>query len=255
MTASPLRAALDAVIAEQGCSLKDLTVLAAQNDPFRLDTQARHRDGEWLAITARALGLGDRQIHLRGLHYMVLGRQKPDSNRTPYANTDEDWTWLQSDAGKAARFLGYIPFDQITDQRNAMPVIREFEPPLPSAFLSTELQVEIPYDITPTLYTDDFRGTQPYKLVMVGEKSSLEPILSPVAADYEADLYLPTGEISDTQIYRWPPPRSRTAGRSWCSTSPTATRPAGRCRSRSPASSRRSANCSAGSSSRFTAWR
>ena len=202
MTASPLRAALDAVIAEQGGSLKDLTVLAAQNDPFRLDTQARHRDGEWLAITARALGLGDRQIHLRGLHYMVLGRQKPDSNRTPYANTDEDWTWLQSDAGKAARFLGYIPFDQITDQRNAMPVIREFEPPLPSAFLSTELQVEIPYDITPTLYTDDFRGTQPYKLVMVGEKSSLEPMLSPVAADYEADLYLPTGEISDTLIYR-----------------------------------------------------
>ena len=35
---SPLRAALDKVIAEQGCSLKDLTVLAPQNDPFRVDT-------------------------------------------------------------------------------------------------------------------------------------------------------------------------------------------------------------------------
>ena len=45
MSASPLRAALDAVIAEQGCSLADLTVLAPKNDPFRLDTPARHRDG------------------------------------------------------------------------------------------------------------------------------------------------------------------------------------------------------------------
>jgi hypothetical protein len=34
------------VIAEQDCSLKDLTVLAPQNDPFRVDTPARHRDGE-----------------------------------------------------------------------------------------------------------------------------------------------------------------------------------------------------------------
>lgn len=45
VTASPLRAALDNVIAEHGCSLKDLTVLAPQNDPFRVDTPARHRDG------------------------------------------------------------------------------------------------------------------------------------------------------------------------------------------------------------------
>ena len=54
----PLRAALDKVIAERGCSLKDLTVLAPQNDPFRVDTPARHRDGEWLAITARDARLG-----------------------------------------------------------------------------------------------------------------------------------------------------------------------------------------------------
>ena len=44
-TASPLRAAAGSVIAGQGCSLKDLTVLAPMNDPFRLDTPARYRDG------------------------------------------------------------------------------------------------------------------------------------------------------------------------------------------------------------------
>jgi hypothetical protein len=199
MTGSPLRAALDAVIAEQGCSLKDLTVLAPQNDPFRVDTAARHRDGEWLAITARDLGLGDRKIHLRGLHYMVIGRTKPDG--TPYTNTDKDWLWLSGDAGKAARWLGYIPFGQILDQRNAPPEIREFIPPDPGAYLSTDLDIDIPHDISPVLYTDDFRGVQPYKIVMFGEKSSLSDVLSPLAEAYEADLYLPTGEISDTLLH------------------------------------------------------
>jgi hypothetical protein len=200
VTASPLRAALDKVIAEQGCSLKDLTVLASQNDPFRVDTPARHRDGEWLATTARDLGLGDRQIHLRGLHYMLIGRPKPDGS--DYTNTEADWLWLSGDAGKAARWLGYIPWNQVADQRNSPPEIREYEPPIPGAFLSTELNIEIPHDIRPTLYTDDFRGTQPYKLVLFGEKSSLDAVLSPAAADYEADLYLPTGEISDTLLHR-----------------------------------------------------
>jgi hypothetical protein len=103
---------------------KDLTVLAPQNDPFRVDTTARHRDDEWLAITAQSLGFpipGDRKIHLRGLHYMVIGRPRPAPDRFPYVNTDKDWLWLSGDAGKAARWLGYIPFDQIVDQRNARP--------------------------------------------------------------------------------------------------------------------------------------
>ena len=174
-------------------------MLAPQNDPFRVDTPARHRDGEWLAITARELGLGDRRIHLRGLHYMVIGRPKPDG--TPYTNTDADWLWLQGDCAKAARFLGYIPFGQIADQRNSPPEVRQFTPPVPGAYLSTELNIEIPWDISPVLYTDDFRGTQPYKIVMFGEKSSLSDVLSPLAQDYEADLYLPTGEISDPLLH------------------------------------------------------
>lgn len=197
---SPLRQALDTVIAERGGSLKDLTVLAQQRDPFRLDTPANHKLGEWLAATARNIGLSNRKIHLRGLHYMVIGQPKPDGS--PYANTDEDWEWLSEKAAKAARWLGYVPFTQITDQRNAEPVIREFSYPEPGAYLSTDLDIEIPDDIEPTLYTMDFRGVQPYHLVMIGEKSSLADDLGPIAEAYSADLYLPTGEMSDTLIYR-----------------------------------------------------
>jgi hypothetical protein len=197
-----LRRALEDAAAASGCPLKDLTVLATQRDPFRLDTPANHRLGEWLAGTAAGIGLGDRRIHLRGLHYMMVSQPTPKPDGLPYTNTDDDWEWLSEKAAKAARWLGYVPFTQITDQRNAEPVIREFEYPEPGAYLSTDLNIEIPDDIEPTLYTRDFRGVQPCHLVIIGEKSSLADDLGPIAEEYQADLYLPTGEMSDTLIYR-----------------------------------------------------
>jgi hypothetical protein len=199
--AGPLRQQLLDAAGEYGLPMKDLTVLAAQNDPYRVDTPAGHRDGAWLAITARELGLGERTIHLRGLHYMILGRPKP--NGRPYSNTDEDWKWLQNEAGKSARWLGYIPFDQITDKRNATPTVRRFEYPAPFGYIDVGIDVEIPdvEEIVPKMEVYDFAGVQPYKLVMVGEKSSLDEVLAPVAERRQADLYLPTGEISDTLIY------------------------------------------------------
>jgi hypothetical protein len=56
---SPLRQTLDTAIAEAGSkvSMKDLTVLAPQNDPFRLDTPANHRDSKWLADVIADLGI------------------------------------------------------------------------------------------------------------------------------------------------------------------------------------------------------
>jgi len=199
---SPLRAALEAAMAATGCTMTDLTVLDKSNDPFRVDTPANHRDGGWLATTSAGLGLGDRLIHLRGLHYMVLGMPKPDG--IPYANTQKDWLWLSEGAAKAARFLGYIPFDQIVDQRNTPPMIRVFSEPQPRAVISVGLDVQLPDldDLEPLAMALDFRGVQPYKLVMIGEKSSLEPVLAPVAEFHGADLYLPSGEPSDTMLWR-----------------------------------------------------
>lgn len=197
----PLRRLLEETAAAEGVPMKALTVLAAQNDPFRVDTPAGHRDGEWLAMTARELGLGNRKIHLRGLHYMLLGRPKP--NGAAYANTDADWLWLSGTAGKAARWLGYLPFDQVVDQRNAAPVVRIFEPSEPHGYLTVGLDVYVPdvEEITPTAEVRGFQGAQPYKLVLFGEKSSLADVLGPVAASHKADLYLPTGEISDTLMH------------------------------------------------------
>jgi hypothetical protein len=197
-----LRATLDAAITSNGYSAKDLTVLAVQNDPFRVDTKARHRDGKWLAVQAAEHGLGDRRIHLRGLHYMLIGTRKP--NGSAYTNTEEDWLWLQGHAGKAARWLGYLRFDQIIDARNAEPVVRVFNRREPQSYINVGVDVEIPElgDIEPRVGVADFTGVQPYKLVLFGEKTSLEDVLAPIAKAYRADLYLPTGEISDTLLYR-----------------------------------------------------
>jgi hypothetical protein len=204
---SALRSALDAEIAQARAAgarltLDDLTVLADQNDPFRSDTPAHHRDGQWLAMTARELGLGSRRIHLRGLHYMVLGRTRPDG--TIYTNTDKTWEWLQGSAAKYARWLGYIPFEQIADQRNAEPTVRLYERVEPEAYVTVNFDVYVPDadSLLPRVDTDGFTGTQPYRIVLVGEKSSLDDVLSPIAAQYEADLYLPTGEPSDTMLFR-----------------------------------------------------
>jgi hypothetical protein len=196
-----LRAVLEQAIAEEGCKLKDLTVLAAQNDPFRVDTPAGHRDGQWLAEQVEVKLADGRIIHLRGFHYALLGETKPDGS--VYVNTEADWLWLQGSAAKAARWLGYIPFPRIRDARNNEPVVRIHEWPNPWPYISVgDVQVEVPDELTPTVEAEGFVGVQPFKLVLVGEKTSLEDVLKPIADAKKADLHLPSGEISDTLAYQ-----------------------------------------------------
>ena len=194
----PLRAELEAA----GGTLKSLTVLASKNDPFRQDTDSGHRDGQWLADQIAMLRLSMPR-HLRGLHYVLLGRIKP--NGLPYANTEADWTWLSEGAAKAARWLGYVDFDSIIDQRNDEPEVIEWTPngrPRPSIAFDFSIYLPEADDLVPKVGLGGFVGAQPYKIVLVGEKSSLRAVLAPLARRYQADLYLPTGEISETQAHR-----------------------------------------------------
>jgi hypothetical protein len=118
-------------------------------------------------------------------------------------NALEAWEWLQNHASKAARWLGYVPFDAISDARNEAPVISMHSKERPSAFVSVEPDIILPEveDLEPRIYLSGFEGRQPYRLAFYGEKTSLAPILTPIAKRFKADLYLPTGEISDTQLH------------------------------------------------------
>jgi hypothetical protein len=204
MSTNGLRSVLEAARAAERCSATALTVLASQNDPFRVDTPSGRRDGEWLAVHAERLGLGERRIHLRGLHYMLVSGEVLKPNGLPYMNTEADWVWMSERCGKAARWLGFIPFEQIVDARNGEPSVVVRKPRDLFSYVSVGVDVEVPDvdGLEPRVGISGFTGIQPYKIVFFGEKTSLQDVLGEVADTYGADLYLPAGEISDTLLHQ-----------------------------------------------------
>jgi len=200
-----LRSVLEAAFDESGFSRAELTVLSIQIDPYRLDTPSGHDAGRWAAAQL-AKGFGKtRCTHWRGLHYSIVARgnvRKPDGSI--FRNTEEDWLWLSAVAGKAARWLGYIPFERITDARNAEPIIHRKARIRRKSWIWVGVDVDIPAaeDIEPRVGAQGFVPRQAYCFVIFGEKTSLEDVLLPVARAHDADLYLPSGEISDTLLYR-----------------------------------------------------
>jgi hypothetical protein len=202
---SPLRRRIEAACELTGRSQDELTVLSKGIDPYRLDTPANHRDGKWVAEQLR-IGFGEKSTHWRGLHYSLVMRdrpvRKPDGNL--YMNSEEDWIWISETAGKAARWLRYIPFERITDRRNAPPIIHRKPYQPAEAWVDASLGIEFPGNVgpVPAIGVGAFVPRQAYQFVLFGEKASLDEVAIPLAERFEADLYLMTGEISDTLIYR-----------------------------------------------------
>jgi len=200
-----LRSILEEARLAVDCSLTDLTVLSAQVDPYRLDTSSGHRDGQWVAEQLeRSIGRS-KKIHWRGLHYAILSQgniYKP--NGQIYVNSNDDWEWLSTVAGKSARWLGYVPFEKITDNRNAEPFIHHKARVKVRASVSIGVDVTIPdvADLEPAPIAEGFEPRQAFHFVIFGEKASLEDVLLPIARAKQADLYLPTGEISDTLLHQ-----------------------------------------------------
>ena len=203
---------------DSGLRLDDLTVLSAKKDPFRLDTPKGHRLAQWFKEWFSQLYSSTAIVHLRGFHYVLVSHgsvEKPDG--TLYENSDDDFKWLIDEAAKAARWLGYVGFDRIKDQKNDAPVIlrhREPRTPTTKVFANlAETSDENSYwwrdlgdpvtisDCRPWASLNGFGAEQPYAFAFFGEKSSLEPVLDPIARRIEANMYLCSGEISDTLIF------------------------------------------------------
>jgi hypothetical protein len=183
--------------------LSALTVLNENSDPYRHDTAAGHRDGTWFADQVAALAPADRPFHLRGLHYRIVasgGVLKPDGK--PYVNTDECWEWLVNQASNAARWLEYVRFERIKDERNAPPTIFVPEYTEPRFGLAGGLEAHVPFldSCLPSFEANDVVPLQPYRICFIGEKSSLGDVLLLIASRIGAELLLPSGEATLTQI-------------------------------------------------------
>ncbi len=195
-----------------GLTVADLRVMSAKRDPYFLDTQNNHRIGRWFAEMVARFVAADASIHLRGLHYLLCSTAIVRPDGTPYENNHQCWNWLQDDASKAARWLRYIERDRIHDARNEDPIWYAH------AIISTpsdgerrisvnagSFEAEVPDlgDLLPYLSTrGGTRPPQAYRLGLIGEKSSLRPIVEPIARHYSIDVVLDTGDASDSHLYQ-----------------------------------------------------
>jgi hypothetical protein len=188
-------------------------VLNQKSDPYYFGKKAEmHTNGAWLASAIERLSAGTAwtPTHIRGLHYRMLARGdfvKPDSQI--YGHGLDDWSWLQNEVTKPARWLDYIPFSYIYDQRSDPPVIPapeslavDGEPRINgvSVFVPSIDLPPPPADVTLNVDTFFPRKRNPYQLVVVGEKSGMKELIAPIAAEFHAISYFPAGEISDTNI-------------------------------------------------------
>jgi hypothetical protein len=93
----------------------------------------------------------------------------------------------------------------IADERNAAPitVVHEDGVAFTEIGLGATIEVNVPdlEDVKPTVFLDNFRARQKHHLVLYGEKQSIAEVAAPLCRRYEADLYLPSGEITDTQLH------------------------------------------------------
>jgi hypothetical protein len=199
----PLRKVIEQARLKHGYSMTDLTVLAIQNDPYRQDTPAGHEVAKWFAEQIeRFVPYGT--VHLRGLHYLISSSSDVlKVNGKPYENNDADWTWLQSDAAKAARWLGYVSWDRIVDQRNERPKIYVPDQETSIAWKPGEgafIQMPVSAEAALPKPSANFKPRQAYRIILFGEKTSLESVLLPVAQQVGGELLLPTGESSDAMV-------------------------------------------------------
>ena len=96
-----------------------------------------------------------------------------------------------------------MPFEKIIDARNAEPIIRIAKTPEPSWSISVGSLIELPDadDLEPEVLVGGFEASASN---IASSSSARRPAWarcsSPLAESFDADLYLPSGEISDTLL-------------------------------------------------------
>ncbi len=200
-----------------GIPSSELMVLSKDSDPYGFDNAKGHLIGRWFADQIGDIAI----VHLRGLFYRIVAAAnafRPDTGEK-FTNTDANWRWFQQKASKAARWLGYVAFNRIRDQRSDPPELygTDGKPILPTDDDGKRSLIVIQTAdddgsepcagialldrLLPRLSVPNLAPPrQPYQLAFIGEKSSLGEVLRPLAIVFQAELLLSSGDPSETHI-------------------------------------------------------
>ena len=189
-----------------GLSKSKLYVLDRKLDPYAQDTPANHRDGQWLGDVLDQVTSDDgQQIHTRGLHYRLMSSTVFKPNGERYRNTDADYGWLTESAVKAARWLNYVPFTRFDDRKHTAVHVAPTDllEDQPFGSVRCDLGVDLPSadTIMPRFVLHNWMTQQNYRLVLVSEKTSCEPVMLRFRRSHGCEVIALTGEISDTICY------------------------------------------------------
>ena len=196
-------------------TVKDLLVLAPQNDPFYAGNGVEGDKALWFAQLWQRFGYGS-GAHLRRVHYRIVSEGnivKPDGEL--YENNKGCWQYMQG-ASRQARYLRLVDPEEVVDKRNPAPNIymgpgaisweeRE-EPGWDYDFYRFELPgLEVPRpsvdppDLYPTGY--DYHNTmQRYHVEVWAEKTTMDDILVPLCRETATNYVSGAGYQSITAM-------------------------------------------------------
>ena len=211
------KAALKAIAASTGSTLRSLLVLAPQNDPFNAGSETDVRAAQWFADIFRRYEFPS-GTHVRRIHYFLV-TLKEDVIRHDgklYQNTDQCWNYI-GNAAKKARHLGLVDPGDFVDRRNPEPSEYAADPRL-APEPRWEVDTDELYFSLPTIRTDlpvyldlpeisvsgyDYDpGDQTYQLELWIEKSGENAILLPLCEEYGVNFRPGLGFQSITTAVR-----------------------------------------------------
>jgi hypothetical protein len=188
--------------AQFGVPVDTLLVLSPQCDPYA--AWRYRRNAEWFARLSDRFVPACGKKHLRGLFYRCV--MTKDEIRWPngkvLVNNYNHWSAFLR-AASAARWLGLVPFNRISDERNAEAVI--YVPSATPVLTRVIAGADCTFPDTvaaavPSFALDGFHGRQSHRIIFYGEKTSLAEVLDPIARQIGAELVLVTGESSHTRL-------------------------------------------------------
>src|SRR5215217_4035448 len=191
--------------------IKDLIVLASQNDPFYAGTEGQRAMADWFAgIFGQTTG-----VHLRRIHYRLVARgDVVRHDGVLYENNATCWAYLNN-ASRFARYLGLIDPEDLVDRRNPAPHIY-----MPAAVglrpewsyeidtnrldrISTHLgnsyfpPVEVEAEASGYIYG---KALQPYHVEVWAEKTTMDDIFVPLCSSLGANYVSGAGYQSITAM-------------------------------------------------------